>query len=147
MVIGKVTFLDDSEDLREMVHAVLLTKLQIDCICVGSLAELIERFPAVAECQLAILDINLGPNQPDGLEAYHWLRGHDFKGQILFLTGHARSNPSVIATSKLGAPIVQKPIGAGQLVELVKEAFEMNTDKFDVYQVRQALGVVHEKAN
>src|SRR5579862_5380074 len=45
--------------------------------------------------RLAILDVNLGPGCPSGLDAHSWLAAEHFSGRIVFLTGHAQSYPLV----------------------------------------------------
>jgi hypothetical protein len=41
---------------------------------------------------------------------------------VLFLTGHARSHPGVCSAAATGASVLQKPIGAAQLLALVDGA-------------------------
>jgi FixJ family two-component response regulator len=75
---------------------------------------------AALGCAVALLDVNLGARQPSGLDAYRWLRDHEYRGRVCFLTGHARSHPLVgQALAMGGAHLVEKPITSDRLCELV----------------------------
>jgi DNA-binding response OmpR family regulator len=121
-VPATVLFLDDNEDLRELMPILLKTALGLDCICFGNLAEIQRHEQEVLEAKLAILDINLGPFVPDGIDAFHWLKAHGFRGKILFLTGHARNNPRVKSAEINGAKLLEKPLHPDQLVAYVAQA-------------------------
>ena len=114
-------FLDDNEDLRELMPVLLKTALGLDCLCFGNLAEIQRHEQEVLEAKLAILDINLGPSVPDGIDAFHWLKAHGFHGKVLFLTGHARNNPRASAEID-GAKLLEKPLRPDQLVAYVANA-------------------------
>jgi DNA-binding NtrC family response regulator len=123
-VPATVLFLDDNEDLRELMPILLKTALGLDCICFGNLAEIQRRQQEALEAKLAILDINLGPFVPDGIDAFHWLKAHGFRGKVLFLTGHARNNPLVESAEIDGAKLLEKPLRPDQLVAYVAHAIE-----------------------
>ena len=73
-------------------------------------------------CNLAILDINLGPIQPTGLEAYQWLFANGFHGATIFLTGHAEDFPAVAEVRKLpGVDVLSKPVDVGTLTALIRK--------------------------
>jgi FixJ family two-component response regulator len=73
------------------------------------------------KCEVAILDINLGPNQPSGIEAYAWLRQKGYTGRIVFLTGHASNHPLVIEASRIGdAEVFSKPVEPARLRSIVE---------------------------
>lgn len=40
---------------------------------------------------IAVLDVNLGLGEKTGIDAFDWLIENDFKGKVIFLTGHASS--------------------------------------------------------
>src|SRR6516225_5489436 len=90
---ARVVFLDDSQDLRELMPLVLEPSLGVKCLCFGSLMDLEKHANEVLDARVAILDINLGPNAPDGIDAFDWLKGHGFHGKVFFFTGHARTYP------------------------------------------------------
>jgi len=120
MATRRVVFLDDDADLRE-VFSDLMGAMGVAVETAGSVGELeevIERAPDSFD--LAILDINLGPGEPSGLDAYRWLKQHDFKGRMAFLTGHARSHPLVTAARELGdVRVLDKPISVAELRQLM----------------------------
>ena len=72
--------------------------------------------------KVAILDINLGPDVPDGVDAFNWLKDHGFQGKIMFLTGHARTNPQVAMAGRSGAQILEKPLQTDKLISFVARA-------------------------
>src|SRR5687767_5197554 len=92
---ARIVFLDDSQDLRELMPVLLELALGVECMCFGHLMEFEEHSEEVLRSRVAILDINLGPNVPDGVDAFNWLMDHGFQGKILFFTGHARTNPLI----------------------------------------------------
>ncbi len=113
----RVLFLDDDADLREIV-ADLITAFGASCRAVGTVAELRGVIPG--DFDLAILDVNLGPGAPDGVDASDCLRESGFRGRIAFLTGHARTHPLVERAASLGdAVVLEKPITSAQLLELL----------------------------
>jgi FixJ family two-component response regulator len=118
---ASVFFLDDNEDLRETV-ADLLVLFKKRAVLAGSYGQMVEMGDRVLGCGLAIVDINLGPDSPSGLEAYRWLRTRGFIGRIVFLTGHARSHPEVSEAHKIGeARVLEKPISLERLKLLLEE--------------------------
>src|SRR5262249_41194586 len=106
----RVLFLDDSEDLRDLVKILLETSLQVECMCFASLRDMERHSSDVLRASVAILDINLGPNAPDGIDVFNWLKQHGFHGKILFLTGHARTMPQVTEAEKNGVEVLEKPL-------------------------------------
>jgi FixJ family two-component response regulator len=117
-----VIILDDDTDLRETMGE-LLHANERQCISVGSFSDLTAFDDKIGDSDLAILDINLGPSVPSGVDAYRWLREHGFKGRIVFLTGHAQTHPQVEKAYRLGdARVLEKPILAEQLIELIRPA-------------------------
>ena len=116
-------FVDDDPDLLEVLREALSFMDHGNCICAGSLAQVKEQRAAVLGCQLAVVDINLGYNQPSGLDVVDWLRGEGFRGQIVFLTGHAADDPRVVAAVNVsGAELVSKPLELDELECLIDRA-------------------------
>jgi DNA-binding response OmpR family regulator len=115
----KVLILDDDLDLRDVLRELYET-IGVECLTAGSLAELQARSAEASTCTLAILDINLGRGQPTGVDAYHWLRQQAFDLRIVFLTGHASTDPRVKEASRIAeTKILSKPISAQALVGLL----------------------------
>jgi FixJ family two-component response regulator len=116
-----VLFLDDDEDLRDTFSDLVRTVFDRECHGLGSCRELIALGDKALGCDVAILDINLGPEVPSGLDAYGWLRRHGFAGRIVFLTGHANSHPLVVEASHLGdAEVIAKPVSFEALSSLLE---------------------------
>jgi FixJ family two-component response regulator len=115
-----VLLLDDDSDLREIMSELLLSD-GVTCVGVGSLQEMISLGPRALSCQLALLDVNLGPGQPSGLDAYRWLKAQSFSGRIVFWTGHAISFPGVAEAHALGVTVLEKPASVSTLLNLVHE--------------------------
>ena len=115
-----VLFLDDDEDLRDTFTDLVRTVFDRDCHGLRSYRDLVTLGDEALACGVAILDINLGPEAPSGLDAYGWLRRHGFSGRIVFLTGHANSHPLVVEASRLGdAEVVAKPVSFDALSSLL----------------------------
>ena len=120
MTSSPVLILDDDEDLLEAVGGLLDVMTRCPSLKVRSYDELVHARAQAMTCAVAILDVNLGPGQPSGLDAYHWLRGQRFGGRILFLTGHAQTHPLVREAAALdGVLVLRKPIGLDELRQAV----------------------------
>jgi DNA-binding response OmpR family regulator len=111
----RILMVDDDDDVVESVGDLI----RLDgshCVGLHSLSELVQRRDEALACDLAILDVNLGRDQPSGLDAFAWLRAEGFAGRVVFLTGHAIGHPFVErACSMSGAQVLQKPIMLGEL--------------------------------
>jgi DNA-binding NtrC family response regulator len=119
---ARIVFLDDNEDLRELLPVLLETTLGVECLTFANVIDFENHSDQVLNAKVAILDINLGPNVPDGVDAFNWLMERGFRGKILFFTGHARANPQVALAEKDGARILEKPIHPDKLVAAVRFA-------------------------
>ncbi|MDC0716913.1 response regulator [Nannocystis bainbridge] len=116
-----VVFLDDDEDLRELFVDVVALFAERDCLTVGSVDELVEQRKRVLAAELIILDINLGPGLPSGLDAYKWLREQNYGGRVVFLTGHAASHPLVAEARRLaGVRVYEKPLPVPTIARLLE---------------------------
>lgn len=114
--------LDDDQDVVESLAEVVESLYERRCVTTHSLGELIERRQEALGCDVAILDINLGSGRPSGIDAYHWLLREGFSGRIVFLTGHALSQPLVAQARQLGqVRVLQKPMQVAQLMAIVSE--------------------------
>jgi FixJ family two-component response regulator len=118
-----VLIIDDDRDLREAMRDIL-GHLGVDsCVLAASLEEVERAQDAVLGCRLAIVDINLGPRQPTGVDVVRWLQDRKFPGKIVFLTGHGQGDPRVMAAAEMaGTRLLSKPINAKILMGLVEEA-------------------------
>ncbi len=117
-----VTIVDDCDELRFLLATLLEHELGLSCRSLGSLGEVIAHADDVLYSKVVILDINLGPGQPDGVAVYEWLREQGFPGRIFFLTGHAKNSPHVQQAASTGVPILEKPMTPDELIVMLEQA-------------------------
>lgn len=117
----RILVLDDDDDLRELLCLFAENAGAEGCTVAASFDQLRAAEGDALSCDVAILDVNLGPGVPSGVDAYEWLREHRFAGKIVFLTGHARSHPLVRRALALpDVRVLEKPIDADELRCLMK---------------------------
>ena len=114
-----VTIIDDCHELCVLITCLLKEELDVTCSTYGSLTEVEEHSGEVLSSKVAILDINLGQGQPDGVEVYHWLRNHHYQGKVFFFTGHALASPQVMRAAETGVPVLEKPMSVEEIVSLL----------------------------
>lgn len=117
----RVLVLEDDVDLRDSLTAFLAMVADAQCVSAESVPEVERLGPVALQTELALLDINLGAGQPSGIDAYAWLRGHGYRGRIVFITGHASGHPLVDEARRIGgADVLSKPVPLERLTELVR---------------------------
>jgi FixJ family two-component response regulator len=117
---ARVLLLDDDPDLRGALSDFVELMFDRHCLAVGSFDELVAAEQDVLACYVALLDVNLGPGKPTGIDAYRWLVGHGFGGRLYFFTGHARVHPLLAEIEKLGAvQVLPKPLDTSRLMEVL----------------------------
>jgi DNA-binding NtrC family response regulator len=115
-----VLFVDDSSDLCQVIELMCESLPEVECMCVTSMSEVLERAAQVLQTRLAILDVNLGPGEPSGVDIYHWLRGRNYDGKIVFLSGHVRTDSQVEEAARIsGVDFFQKPLAFDQIEALI----------------------------
>lgn len=120
--MASVLFVDDDVDLRDVMQVSIGRISNHSCLAVGSFAEVQQERAQVLDCELAILDINLGKDNPSGLHVFGWLRLNGFKGTIVFLTGHGAHDPRVIEAAKfIRAKVYPKPVTGEILRQILSE--------------------------
>jgi DNA-binding NtrC family response regulator len=123
MASGKkhVLIVDDDADLRQALAELVEAIDGRHVIGAADFAELVALGPRALGCGLVILDVNLGPGKPSGLDALAWLRAQGFHGKAVFLTGHGRSSPQVSQAQSLnGVRVLGKPIAVDELLWLIE---------------------------
>jgi DNA-binding NtrC family response regulator len=119
-LMSKLLVLDDDDDLRLLLCEAVTSLTDGECLGVRSFDDLLAHQAEALGCDLALLDVNLGVGAPNGLDALGWLRAHDFRGRVMFLTGHARTHPLVErAQFAAGVPVLEKPISLDTLLSLL----------------------------
>ena len=119
--VKSIFLLEDDADLRETLELALKGLGVQQVLSVGSLRELQALGPKALGCACAVLDVNLGPRQPTGVDAGDWLRRCGFTGRIVFLTGHAGAYPLIQrASERLHSAILEKPASLGQLMAAIQ---------------------------
>jgi CheY-like chemotaxis protein len=117
--MSDILLVDDDPDLLEVMRSLLVDHAKQDCVSATSLQEVIAQREAVLGCRLAVIDVNLGPGAPSGVEVSTWLREAGFSGQIVFLTGHALSHPLVAEAARApGTRVLGKPISSDMLLSI-----------------------------
>jgi DNA-binding NarL/FixJ family response regulator len=120
--MGSVLLVDNDPDVLEAVGDLVTLISREPCVAVRSLAELMRVAARALACELAIVDLNLGPGAPSGVEVLAWLRAQRFAGRVVFLTGHPYDNPLVQHAGRLGqAQVLRKPIELEALSALIRD--------------------------
>lgn len=93
-----------------------------ECLQSASYEEMVRYGEAALACDVALLDVNLGPGVPSGIDAHRWLHERGYRGQVVFLTGHARTHPLVVAARQLpNVRVLEKPVPASLLEDLARD--------------------------
>ena len=121
-MLESVLLVDDDEDLRaamdEALHRLGVRRL----IGAGSLRDVEDQREVALECQLAVVDINLGYGEPTGIDVVQWLEDQGFAGRVIFLTGHGSQDPRVQrAASLTHSRVASKPVTTAKLRDLIEE--------------------------
>jgi DNA-binding NtrC family response regulator len=114
-----VLLVDDDRDLVEM-FGMLLARHNIPYRGAHSLAEVQAIGDDLQAVTAAILDVNLGPNQPSGVMVAAWLREHGYANRIVFITGHAPDHPLVQAATGEHGEVLEKPVATNLLLEIAR---------------------------
>lgn len=115
-----VFFLDDNLEFLQVMRVFAEASCDCKSVLASNLDEMILKTDEILKCELAFLDINLGPNMPSGIQAYRWMRSIGYNKPVYFLTGHAVD--SIEAREALQfdeAHVLRKPIPAHELRELI----------------------------
>jgi DNA-binding NtrC family response regulator len=115
-----VLLIDDDPDLRASLEQALEDFEIGPVLSFGQLKEAQAHTAEALQCACAVLDVNLGPRQPTGIDAASWLRDQGFTGRIVFLTGHAGSYPTLKNMTKQPRTLLlEKPATFEQLLQAV----------------------------
>ncbi len=120
IIMASVFILDNDRDTREMLCAVYEISGVRSCVTAPSVEAMKGEENSVLNTNLAVLDMNLGPGQPSGTDAYRWLMDHHYQGKVVILTGHGISHPLVKDAARCGVPVLEKPVDIDTLMELLR---------------------------
>ncbi|MFT3698130.1 MAG: response regulator [Kofleriaceae bacterium] len=109
---------DDDEDLLQMLEN-LFSRAKVPHVCASSLAEVKALGDVLPTLDTALLDINLGPGQPSGVDIARWLREAGFAPRIIFITGHAPDHPLVKKAAGESGRVLEKPVIPSELLKIV----------------------------
>lgn len=119
-MLQAVLLVDDDEDLRAAIQEVLRRLGVQRLVEAGSLRDVEDQREEALGCQLALIDINLGYGEPNGINVFEWLEREGFTGRIVFLTGHGSKDPRVQhAASLAGSEIASKPVTTAKLRTMI----------------------------
>jgi FixJ family two-component response regulator len=120
-VVEKVLLVDDDEDLCDAVGDVLRSAGVQECLSFASLADVQARAAEALRSGLAIVDVNLGYDRPNGVDVGDWLRQVGYAGPIVFMTGHATGDPRLTAALKRpDTRLMLKPFSVDALVQVLR---------------------------
>jgi len=120
-LIPAVLVVDDFEDLVEILQMTIEDVCDLKVVGATSFKQVKEIDFDKYQYKLAILDINLGASEPNGIDVFHFLKEKGFMGEIIFFTGHAENHPLVKEAAKLnGVRIVNKPIRPDELTSIIR---------------------------
>jgi FixJ family two-component response regulator len=120
MRVRTVLFVDDSDDLLQLIKFMCESLPAVECFYLSSMSAVLEMAPQVLQTNLAILDVNLGWGEPSGVEIYRWLRGQNYGGKIVFLSGHARTDPMVEEAARISSvEFFKKPLAFERIEALI----------------------------
>lgn len=115
----RILICDDDEDIAEVLSE-FLRDHGYPCVTTRSFDEVVARGSEALGCGLAILDVNLGPGRPGGVDVFRWLQREHFGGRVVFLTGHAGTSSILTGARSLGVPVLAKPVAAETLLSLAR---------------------------
>jgi DNA-binding NtrC family response regulator len=114
-----VLLVDDDADLLDVL-GVVLDRAHISRVSAHSLAEVEALDGRLDDLTTAILDVNLGPDEPSGVEVAAWLRARHPDARIVFMTGQAPNHPWVRAATGAEGEVLAKPIDTKRLLGIAR---------------------------
>lgn len=113
-----ILIVDDDRELCELMRQLLEASGCQVKMC-HSFDQVSAAGDSIDKCNVVFLDIDLGSNQPNGVEVYKYLVERHFPGKIYFLTGHGKNHPHVVRAREIGAvDVLSKPIAPMEILRL-----------------------------
>lgn len=121
MAAKRVLLLDDDRDLCFVMKEMLLVLGAQSCFVSHSYYDLTQHEDEAIHTDLALLDVNLGDEKYNGIDAYEWLKKLGYPGEIVFFTGHARSHPWVKKALEIPkVQLLEKPATIDMIEKLLQ---------------------------
>lgn len=118
----KIVFLDDAAELRMLFKFVFESKGSYKVFCAESVEEMMLNSQEVLDSKAVFLDIELGQDRLNGIDAFNWLQSEGYGGRCFFLTGHGQGHPLVREAMGLGkVEVLTKPMAPHALMDLIRE--------------------------
>lgn len=115
-----VLLVDDDADVLDSVADLISILSNRHVRTALGMAEVEQLDGGLPWCDLAIIDVNLGAGRPTGLDILRWLRSRQFRGRVVFVTGHAAQSPLVVEARATGVDILSKPIALEELSKVLE---------------------------
>ena len=117
-----VLILDDDIDLSEILELTIKHLGVTLCKVIHSYKEILELNKVeLTRFDICLLDVNLGPGQPNGLEVYKHLKQVNYPGEIYFFTGHGKSDSRLqVLTNFSLTHILEKPVSIETLNNIIQ---------------------------
>jgi ActR/RegA family two-component response regulator len=115
-----VFFLDDSSEFLALMKLFVERRCGSKATMATSFSDALSKEESVLHSDMAFLDVNLGSDQPSGIDFYRWLREKGYDRPIYFLTGHARNSAVIREIESLeDVSIFNKPLPHQTLQALI----------------------------
>lgn len=118
----KIVFLEDNLDLLFLFKTLARRHFGAEVFCYKNVTDFMSNPKVVLSADLMFLDVNLGPCELNGIDAYKWLQDEGYLGKIYFLTGHAKSHPLVQQATQFGSVVLQKPLEINTLTLILADS-------------------------
>lgn len=115
----KVLLLDDDPDMCELLKEALESFGIQEIHTCRNYQDIVDINGKIADFDIAILDVNLGLGQKNGVDAYNWMIKNGFSHRTIFFTGHGRSYPLLLsALQNPNVALLAKPAS----IAMIKKA-------------------------
>jgi two-component system, cell cycle response regulator CpdR len=119
---ARVLVADDEELVRRLVGRVASEYFESVTLVPGGR----EALAALAETEFDLVITDIRMPIVDGLAVVQWIRGQQKRVPIIAITGFADPDTET-AVAALGAELLSKPFGAGELRDAIERALRQST--------------------
>lgn len=116
----KILFLDDDKSLCSLLGMLLNELGAVHAVFINSYNELLKLQSEIPNYDIIFLDVNLGSNVPNGLDAFDWLKDNNFEKKVVFFTGHANTYPIIQkALAYPNVSVLEKPVAVDKIQDII----------------------------